>query len=74
MWDAEHDLTIRKIFHHKIGRRLQQMLDDVHQERDHQTQWLRPDIKKETDEKFRYRCLTNRANRASARSSECTGG
>ncbi|RYQ94226.1 hypothetical protein Ahy_B08g089103 [Arachis hypogaea] len=80
MWDAEHDLTIRKIFHHKIGRRLQQMLDDVRQERDHRTQWLRPDIKKalfvhwETDEKFRHRCLTNRANRALARSSKCTSG
>ncbi|RYR28062.1 hypothetical protein Ahy_B01g052162 [Arachis hypogaea] len=60
-WDAEHDLTMRKIFDHRMGRRLQQMLDDalfVH--------W-------ETNEGFWHRCLTNRANRASARSSKYTG-
>ncbi|RYR64007.1 hypothetical protein Ahy_A03g010166 [Arachis hypogaea] len=29
IWDVEHDLTIRKIFDHRMGRRHQQMLDDV---------------------------------------------
>ncbi|RYR58363.1 hypothetical protein Ahy_A05g024075 [Arachis hypogaea] len=28
IWDAEHNLTIRKIFDHRIGQRLQQMLED----------------------------------------------
>ncbi|KAL4293645.1 hypothetical protein AHAS_Ahas18G0148800 [Arachis hypogaea] len=79
-WDAEHDLTIRKIFDHRMGRRLQQILDDVRQGRNHRTTWLRPEIKKalfvhwETDERFRHRCLTHRANRASARSFKYTGG
>ncbi|RYR27617.1 hypothetical protein Ahy_B01g051630 [Arachis hypogaea] len=43
-WDAEHDLTIRKIFNYRMGRRLQQMLDDFRQGWDHRTTWLRPDI------------------------------
>ncbi|RYR24830.1 hypothetical protein Ahy_B02g058374 [Arachis hypogaea] len=70
IWALEHDLTIRKIFDHRMSRRLLQMLDDA---------WLRPDIKKalfvywETDEGFRHRRLTNRANRASFRSSKYTG-
>ncbi|KAL4336425.1 hypothetical protein AHAS_Ahas12G0008900 [Arachis hypogaea] len=46
MWDAENGLTIRKIFDHRMGRRLQQILDNVHQGRDHRTTWLLPDIKK----------------------------
>ncbi|RYR07761.1 hypothetical protein Ahy_B05g075191 [Arachis hypogaea] len=55
------------------------MLDDVRQGRDHRKQWLRPDIKKalfvhwETDEGFWHQRLTNRTNRASARSSKYTG-
>ncbi|RYQ97354.1 hypothetical protein Ahy_B08g093397 [Arachis hypogaea] len=55
-WDVEHDLTIRKIFDHRM------------------------DIKKalfvhwETDEGFRHRCFTNRANSVSVRSSKYTGG
>ncbi|RYQ82059.1 hypothetical protein Ahy_B10g100634 [Arachis hypogaea] len=28
IWDAEYDLAIRKIFDYRMGRRLQQMLDD----------------------------------------------
>ncbi|RYR52922.1 hypothetical protein Ahy_A06g027780 [Arachis hypogaea] len=78
-WDVEHDVTIRKIFDNRMGRRLQQMLDDVRQGRDHRRQWLRPDIKKalfvywEIDEGFRHRHLTNRANRASVKSSKYTG-
>ncbi|RYQ84769.1 hypothetical protein Ahy_B10g104246 [Arachis hypogaea] len=71
---------IRKIFDHQMARRLQQMLDDVHEHRDHLTIWLHPEIKKElyvhweTDEGFKHHCLTNRANRASARSSKYIGG
>ncbi|RYR73092.1 hypothetical protein Ahy_A02g007395 [Arachis hypogaea] len=71
IWDAEHDLTIRKIFDHKMGRQLQQMLDD-------RIDWLQPEVKKgllahwETDVEFRHRHLTNRANRALVRSSKYT--
>ncbi|RYR31908.1 hypothetical protein Ahy_B01g056858 [Arachis hypogaea] len=56
------------------------MLEDVREGRDHLTNWLRPEIKNallvywEIDEGFRYRHLTNRANRASAISSKYTGG
>ncbi|RYR78496.1 hypothetical protein Ahy_A01g003315 [Arachis hypogaea] len=55
------------------------MLEDIHEGRDHLTTWLRPEIKKallfqwETDHGFRHQRLTNRANRASARSSRYTG-
>ncbi|RYR05032.1 hypothetical protein Ahy_B06g084858 [Arachis hypogaea] len=79
-WDAEHNLTIRNIFNHRMGRQLQQMLDDVRQGQDHRTTWLRPDIKNdlfvhwETDKGFRHWRLTNRANRVSIRSSKYTGG
>ncbi|RYR59427.1 hypothetical protein Ahy_A05g025315 [Arachis hypogaea] len=72
LWDVEHNITIRKIFDHRIGRRLQKMLDDVRQRRNHLTTWLQPDIKKallvhwETDDGFMHRHLTNRANRTSA--------
>ncbi|RYR01840.1 hypothetical protein Ahy_B06g080701 [Arachis hypogaea] len=62
IWEAEHDALIRKIYDHRMGRRLQQMLEDallVH--------W-------ETGEGFRHRRLTNRANRTSTRSSKYTGG
>ncbi|RYR01842.1 hypothetical protein Ahy_B06g080703 [Arachis hypogaea] len=61
-----------------MGRRLQQMLKDVREGRDHLTTWLRLEINKvllvhwETDEGFRHRSLTNRANRISARSSKYT--
>ncbi|RYR46611.1 hypothetical protein Ahy_A07g032357 [Arachis hypogaea] len=68
IWDKEHDALIGKIYDHRMGRQLQQMLEDLH-----------PKIKKalyvhwKTDEGFRYRRLTNRANRVSARSSKYTG-
>ncbi|RYR50376.1 hypothetical protein Ahy_A07g036968 [Arachis hypogaea] len=80
IWDAEHNLTIKKIFGHGMGRRLQHMLDNIRQRRDHLTSGLRPKINKallvhwETDEGFRHRRLTNRANRTLARSSKYTGG
>ncbi|RYR04240.1 hypothetical protein Ahy_B06g083877 [Arachis hypogaea] len=38
--DAEHDLDIQKIFDYRVGRWLQQMLDDVHHGRDQRTHWL----------------------------------
>ncbi|RYR15738.1 hypothetical protein Ahy_B04g072665 [Arachis hypogaea] len=55
------------------------MLEDVREHCDHITIWLRPDIKKalyvwETDEGFKHRRLTNRANRASTMASKYTGG
>ncbi|RYR47591.1 hypothetical protein Ahy_A07g033528 [Arachis hypogaea] len=65
---------------YRMGRRLQQMLEDVRERHDHLTSWVRPDIKKalyihwETDEGFRHWHLTNRANMALARSSKYTGG
>ncbi|RYR33957.1 hypothetical protein Ahy_A10g048654 [Arachis hypogaea] len=78
--DKTHDLMIRKIFDHRMARKLQQMLDDVHEHCDHLTIWLHPDIKNvlyihwKTDEGFKHRCLTNRASKASARSSKYIGG
>ncbi|RYR25277.1 hypothetical protein Ahy_B02g058961 [Arachis hypogaea] len=63
-----------------MGRRLQQMLENVRERCDHLTTWLRPEIKKalyihwETDEVLRHQRLTNRANRASARLSKYTSG
>ncbi|RYR21744.1 hypothetical protein Ahy_B03g067076 [Arachis hypogaea] len=62
IWDAEHDLAIRKIFDYKMGRRLQQMLNDVRNGQDQQTCWLGPE---ENDAGFRHQHLTNQANRAS---------
>ncbi|RYR28528.1 hypothetical protein Ahy_B01g052671 [Arachis hypogaea] len=70
---------IRKIFNHRIVRRLQQIMEDVHERRDHITIWLHPNIKKvlyvhwEIDERFWHRCLMNRANRTLAKSSKYTG-
>ncbi|RYR67781.1 hypothetical protein Ahy_A03g014212 [Arachis hypogaea] len=55
------------------------MLEDVHEHHDHLTIWLCLDIKKllyvhwETDEGFKRRYLTNRANKTSARSLKYTG-
>ncbi|RYR34069.1 hypothetical protein Ahy_A10g048786 [Arachis hypogaea] len=52
------------------------MLGDVREGRDHLTTWLQTEIEKallvhwDTDEGFRHQRLTNRANRASARSSK----
>ncbi|RYR25178.1 hypothetical protein Ahy_B02g058829 [Arachis hypogaea] len=46
------------------------MLDDVRQGPDYRRQWLSPDIKKA----LFHRHLTNRANRALARSSKYIGG
>ncbi|RYR03456.1 hypothetical protein Ahy_B06g082429 [Arachis hypogaea] len=78
--NKEHDIFIRKIYDDRMGRRLQQMLEDIRERGDHLTSWLRPEIKRalyiywETDETFKHRRLTNRANRALARSSKYTGG
>ncbi|RYR25099.1 hypothetical protein Ahy_B02g058725 isoform B [Arachis hypogaea] len=80
IWDKTYNLMIRKIFDHWMARRLQQMLEDVRERRDHLTIWLHPDIKKtlyihwETDEGFKRRRLKNRANRTLARSSKYTSG
>nr|XP_029143246.1 uncharacterized protein LOC114924138 [Arachis hypogaea] len=80
IWDKEHGFIIRKIYDHRMARRLQQMLEDVHERRDHFTTWLHPKIKKalyihwETNERFRHRRLTNRVDRVSARLSKYIGG
>ncbi|RYR48424.1 hypothetical protein Ahy_A07g034447 [Arachis hypogaea] len=61
-----------------MGQRLQQMLENIRDEWDHLTTWLRQEIKKsllvhwETDEGFRHPYLTNRANRALTRSFKYT--
>ncbi|RYQ99652.1 hypothetical protein Ahy_B07g087620 [Arachis hypogaea] len=61
-----------------MGRRIQLMLEDVHEGRDHLTTWLRPEIKKallvywETDAGFRHRVSPTEL-RASAWSSKYTG-
>ncbi|RYR74523.1 hypothetical protein Ahy_A02g009261 [Arachis hypogaea] len=71
---------IRKIFDHWMVRRLQQILEDVCQRRDHLTIWLHPDIKKalyvhwETGEGFKRHRLKSRANRTLVRSSKYTSG
>ncbi|RYR17244.1 hypothetical protein Ahy_B03g062016 [Arachis hypogaea] len=52
-----------------MARRLQQMMEDVREQRDHLTIWLSPDLKKtlyvhwKTNGGFKRRRLTNRANR-----------
>ncbi|QHN92403.1 uncharacterized protein DS421_17g583420 [Arachis hypogaea] len=46
IWDKEHDLIILKIYDHRMGRRLQQMLEDVRERHGHLTSWLCPEIKK----------------------------
>ncbi|QHO20909.1 uncharacterized protein DS421_11g342040 [Arachis hypogaea] len=79
IWDKEHDLMIRKIYDHRITRRLQQMMQDVREGHDHLTMWICQDIKRafdnhfSTDEEFRHRRLMNRANMASSKSSKYTG-
>ncbi|RYR24909.1 hypothetical protein Ahy_B02g058490 [Arachis hypogaea] len=78
IWNKTHDLMFRKIFDYWMARRFQQMLEGVREHRDHLTIWLYPNIKKalyvywETDEGFKHRYLTNRANRALARSLKYT--
>ncbi|RYR33453.1 hypothetical protein Ahy_A10g048039 [Arachis hypogaea] len=37
IWDAKHDLTIRKIYDRRISQRLQPMIDDIRQEQGHLT-------------------------------------
>ncbi|RYQ84217.1 hypothetical protein Ahy_B10g103281 [Arachis hypogaea] len=65
---------IRKIFDHWMTRKLQQMLEDIHERCDQLNIWLLPDIKNAlyvhwvTDEGFKHRPLTNRADRASTMS------
>ncbi|RYR53613.1 hypothetical protein Ahy_A06g028802 [Arachis hypogaea] len=80
IWNKTHDAIIKKIFPHRMARRLPQMLQDIRKLRDHLTTWLHLDIKKalyvhwETDEGFKHHHLMNRANKVSARSSKYTGG
>ncbi|RYR20335.1 hypothetical protein Ahy_B03g065442 isoform A [Arachis hypogaea] len=81
IWDMTHNAMIKKIFdHHRMARRLQQMMEDVRERYDHLTIWLSPDITKalyihwETNKGFRCRCLMNRADRVSARSSKYISG
>ncbi|QHO02051.1 uncharacterized protein DS421_13g420530 [Arachis hypogaea] len=56
------------------------MMGDIYERRNYLTIWLRPDPKKtlyvywKTNEGFKYCRLTNRTNRASARSSKYIGG
>ncbi|RYR73692.1 hypothetical protein Ahy_A02g008161 isoform B [Arachis hypogaea] len=63
-----------------MDRQLPQMLEGVREHCDHLTIWLRPNTKKllyvhwETDEGFKYHRLTNKANRASDRLLNYTGG
>ncbi|RYR02756.1 hypothetical protein Ahy_B06g081577 isoform B [Arachis hypogaea] len=40
IWEVEYNPTIKKIFDHRMGWQLQQMLDDVRQGWDHLTSWL----------------------------------
>ncbi|RYR24320.1 hypothetical protein Ahy_B02g057818 [Arachis hypogaea] len=69
IWNAEHNLMIKKIYDHRAAKLLRQMMSDV----------VRA-IKKEleayfgNDEGFKRRCLTNAANRVSPGSSKYTGG
>ncbi|RYR77935.1 hypothetical protein Ahy_A01g002647 isoform A [Arachis hypogaea] len=71
IWEKTYDAMIRKMFDHRIARRLQH---------DHLTIWLHQDINKnlyvhwETDEEFKHFHLRNKANRTSVRSSKYTGG
>ncbi|RYR23839.1 hypothetical protein Ahy_B02g057332 [Arachis hypogaea] len=80
IWDKTHDVIIRNIFDYRMARKLQRMMEYVRERRDHLTTWLCPDIKKalyvhwETNVRFMHRRLTNRANKASARSSKYTDG
>ncbi|RYR61823.1 hypothetical protein Ahy_A04g019048 [Arachis hypogaea] len=67
LWGKTYDLMIKNIFYHRMARQLQQMLEDVHIKKLQYIHW-------KTDEGFKHRCLTNRANRASGRSSKYTGG
>ncbi|QHN93294.1 uncharacterized protein DS421_17g591430 [Arachis hypogaea] len=74
----KHKVMIRKIYEHQVVKRLQQMMSDVHQGKDHLTSWIRPNIKRELVAYFRYndvfKChrLTNVTNRALPRSSRYT--
>ncbi|RYR79593.1 hypothetical protein Ahy_A01g004398 [Arachis hypogaea] len=79
-WDTEHNLMIRKIYDHRAAKRLQQMMSNVCQWRNHLMTWIRPSIKTELEVHFRNddgikHChLTNVANRTLPRSSKYTGG
>ncbi|RYR69232.1 hypothetical protein Ahy_A03g015770 [Arachis hypogaea] len=80
IWDAEHNLMIRKSYNHYATKRLQQMMSNVHQGYDHLTKWIRQAIKNELEGYFRdnerFKChrLMNVSNRAPPRSSKYTGG
>ncbi|QHO19563.1 uncharacterized protein DS421_11g330070 [Arachis hypogaea] len=80
IWDAEHNLMIRKIYDHGTAKCFQQVTSDVGQGKDHLTSWIRPNIKRNLEthfrdnKGFRYHRLTNIANRASPKSSRYTGG
>ncbi|QHO10650.1 uncharacterized protein DS421_15g491470 [Arachis hypogaea] len=70
----------KKIYDHRVAKRLQQMISDVRQGKDHLILWIHPNIKCELEAYFREndgfkrRRLTNIANRASPRLSRYTGG
>ncbi|RYR54349.1 hypothetical protein Ahy_A06g029603 [Arachis hypogaea] len=68
IWEKTHNVIIRKIFDHRMASQLQQIMQDVCERYDHLTICLRLDIKKAL-----YRRLTNRANKASSKSSKYTG-
>ncbi|RYR66302.1 hypothetical protein Ahy_A03g012288 [Arachis hypogaea] len=80
IWDAEHNLMIRKIYDHQVVKQIQQMMSVVRQRRNHLPTWINPSIKKgleayfRDDEGFKHHRLTNVANRASPRSSKYTDG
>ncbi|RYR44293.1 hypothetical protein Ahy_A08g040648 [Arachis hypogaea] len=80
IWNAEHNLMISKIYDYQTAKRFQQRISDVRKGRDHLWSWIRLSIKKKLetyftlDEGFKYRHLTNVANRAFPKSSKHTGG
>ncbi|QHO32145.1 uncharacterized protein DS421_8g247370 [Arachis hypogaea] len=69
-----------KIYDYQTAKRFQQRISDVRKGRDHLWSWIRLSIKKKLetyftlDEGFKYRHLTNVANRAFPKSSKHTGG
>ncbi|MED6151647.1 hypothetical protein PIB30_084456 [Stylosanthes scabra] len=68
------------IFNTRASKRFSAMMEDVHERRDHLTQWCRLELKKllyyywETDEKYLHRKATNKRNRASDKCAIYTGG
>ncbi|RYR02698.1 hypothetical protein Ahy_B06g081494 [Arachis hypogaea] len=66
IWDAEHNLMIRKIYDHQAVKHFQQLMSDIRKGCDHLTSWIPPAIKKELeayfthDEAFKQTNLANR--------------